>query len=206
LTAALTALTAVTAWSLRQCLDTAERLQQHRSAPVLAGLCSLADAVTAPENGDEPYTELTDAADRINELHRLVDHLVANLKALSIPPTPQPPAPRRELPPITHPVRSAMPRPARATRARHAPGATAQEPRIDGRRNAAVNGRNDTRAQALADGLLGKEEVLALLGIKHSRFYKRMASGEIPGPLERRRGMSFWRRDQFPATAATSAA
>lgn len=188
-------------WSIRDCFERADRLNDQADDLMRAG--RLSDGSFTASLVDMPLDLLA------RRQRELIAHLCVNLKAgFATPVTPKGMATARpSMPPVVYSQPSPMPKPLRAVKAAPPPAPKLQKPpkppkappqvgyeRLGAQAAAVV--RAQVRADAEASGLLGLPQVLDALNLSKGAFYKAQRAGRIEAPVEYRKGLPFWKPEQ----------
>lgn len=177
-------------WSLRDCFERADRLNDEADELVRAG--RLSDGSFTASLVDMPLDLLA------RRQRELIAHLCVNLKAgFATPVTPNGiTVPRPSMP---KPLRAVKPAPPPAPKPPKPPKAPKPPPQIGYERlgaKAAALSRAKGRADAAARGLLGLPQMLQTLGMTQAGFYKARNAGRIEAPVEYQKGLPFWKPEQ----------
>ncbi len=186
-------------WSIRDCFERADRLNDEADELVRAG--RLSDGSFTASLVDMPLDSLA------RRQRELIAHLCVNLKAgFATPVTPKGMAILRpSMPPVVYSQPSPMPKPLRAVKpappppAPKPPKAPKPPPQVGYERlgaKAAAVARANARADAEAKGLLGLPQMLEALGMTKAGFYKARNGGRIEAPVEYQKGLPFWKPEQ----------
>lgn len=189
-------------WSIRDCFERADRLNDEADELVRAG--RLSDGSGTASLLDMPLDTLA------RRQRELIAHLCVNLKAgFATPMTPKGMATARpSMPPVMYSQPTPMPKPLRAVKPAPLPPAPKPQkpakaqkppPQVGYERlgaKAAALSRAKTRADAAARGLLGLPQMLQALGMTQAGFYKARNAGRIEAPVEYQKGLPFWKPEQ----------
>lgn len=160
--------------STRDVLATAAAASEHRSADMLLVLVGLEQDLGWEDIAAGLCTEHQAVANRLAELHLLVDQLAANLRGgHGVPPTPHAAPARKGMRPVVHLKQQA------------GNGSTTPSNPADGRRG--VN-----KSWAKANGLLTLAQAIALTGYSPPGFSNARAQGRIPKPHSRDGNHPLW--------------
>lgn len=174
--------------STREVLFSAGLASGHRSADILLRLAEMEIDIGILGEPAELCCEHQAAANRLAELHLLIDHLAANLRGgHGVPPTPPQAVPRKGMRPVTHtqarPIHTAAAAPAvpKATKPKHRKINAAQ-----------INARGNR-----SDGLVTRREAMQITGYSSPGLTMAMTSGRIPAPHKREGRSPLWRPEQI---------
>lgn len=176
-----------TARSVRECLERAKAAAAHRSLDIVRLLADVEQAMGWSEISQGLCDEHQAAANRLAELHLLIDHLAANLRGgYGVPPTPPEAVPRRRMPPVTHTKARGIDAPPAAPRG--AGAAMRRAPNAEQQANARAN---------RPDGLLTRTEAMQFIGYAPAGFAVALRAGRIPKPHTYQGRSPLWRREQL---------
>jgi predicted DNA-binding transcriptional regulator AlpA len=158
--------------SIRECM---QRLDAMADTPALI---ESIDQLNRELWHDEPAWELTRASERMRNLHRLAQQLLAYVRNVGTPPAPPPGTPKG--PAISvHDRSNGKPGLATWTEVRTAQNkyhGTEEPPRPAAAKQA------QRPARVAPDGMVGVPEFAERLGVTRSRFYALVSQGRLPTP------------------------
>ena len=173
--------------SVREVLERAKIAGADRSADILLMLAEFEQELGWDDVMPGLCTEHQAVANRMAELHLLVDHMAANLRGgHGVPPTPPEAAPRRRMPPVTHTKARGIDAPPAAPRGIGA--AIRRLPNAEQQANARAN---------RPDGLLTRAEAMRFVGYGPAGFAVARKAGRIPDPCSYQGRSPLWRREQL---------
>ena len=176
--------------STRECLEHAAASAQHRSADILLVLAELEQELGWDQTTPGLCTEHQAVANRLAELHLLVDHLAANLRCgHGVPPTPAAAEPRKSMRPVVHLKASTPSMPGSSiSSSRAQPRPQADKTQSPQTLKAAIRAR-----ERKANGLVNAGEAAALTGRSESGWSRAVAHGQAPQPHTGQGRGAVWR-------------